>query len=340
MRRRRGRCVSGMGGGSGVGEGRRRAGPASRSGVPAAASVSARTTMRRASSILKALSPEGRASASAASAARREGARVRRARRPAPPPPRAARQGLRRDAAEREARRGDRGRPPMLERRRGRDDREGVGGALAQLEVAGMAANGRGLRRQAQGDDQLAGRQHGLALRACRRAGGGRPSSGISRRPAGPCDLDHGVERHQRHAEVGRMRGDAGVAPAEDGMEPVLAARGRRSRRRARGGCRRWPCRRNRRSGCAAAGCRRRSRRCAAAPRRRTAAPRPPPGRRGRSRGRGRGRRCGPARRCGRRRPAAISIRSRPGRRVTSTSRAGRATPIFIRSSRLVPAAR
>ena len=30
-----------------------------RSGVPAAASVSARTTMRRASSILKALSPEG-----------------------------------------------------------------------------------------------------------------------------------------------------------------------------------------------------------------------------------------------------------------------------------------
>ena len=43
-----------------------------RSGVPAAASVSARTTIRRASSILKPLSPEGLASASAASAARSE----------------------------------------------------------------------------------------------------------------------------------------------------------------------------------------------------------------------------------------------------------------------------
>lgn len=44
-----------------------------RSGVPAAASVSARTTIRRASSILKPLSPEGFAAASAASAARRKG---------------------------------------------------------------------------------------------------------------------------------------------------------------------------------------------------------------------------------------------------------------------------
>ena len=47
-----------------------------RSGVPAAASVSARTTIRRASSILKALSPDGFASASAASAARRKSARI------------------------------------------------------------------------------------------------------------------------------------------------------------------------------------------------------------------------------------------------------------------------
>ena len=41
-----------------------------RSGVPALANMSARTTVRRASSILKPLSPEGLASASAASAAR------------------------------------------------------------------------------------------------------------------------------------------------------------------------------------------------------------------------------------------------------------------------------
>ena len=45
-----------------------------RSGVPAAASASARTIVRRASSILKPLSPEGLASASAASAARRNSA--------------------------------------------------------------------------------------------------------------------------------------------------------------------------------------------------------------------------------------------------------------------------
>ena len=74
-----------------------------RSGVPAAASVSARTTMRRASSILKALSPDGLASASAASAARRKAAASARA--PAricfrlAGPPR-----FHRDAAEREAR--------------------------------------------------------------------------------------------------------------------------------------------------------------------------------------------------------------------------------------------
>ena len=37
-------------------------------------------------------------------------------------------------------------------------------------------------------------------------------------------DLDDGVERHERHAEIGRVGGDAGVAPAEHGVQPVLAA--------------------------------------------------------------------------------------------------------------------
>ena len=65
-----------------------------RSGVPAAASVSARTTMRRASSILKALSPDGLASASAASAAPAKASRVGRdARQQQLPRPR-ARQGF------------------------------------------------------------------------------------------------------------------------------------------------------------------------------------------------------------------------------------------------------
>lgn len=39
-------------------------------------------------------------------------------------------------------------------------------------------------------------------------------------------DLDDGVERHQRHAEVGRVRRDAAVAPAKHGVGAVLAVAG------------------------------------------------------------------------------------------------------------------
>lgn len=39
-------------------------------------------------------------------------------------------------------------------------------------------------------------------------------------------DLDDRVERDQRHAEVGRMRGDAALAPAKHGVHPVLAVPG------------------------------------------------------------------------------------------------------------------
>ena len=41
------------------------------------------------------------------------------------------------------------------------------------------------------------------------------------RSPAGPGDMDLGVERGERHAHVGRMRGDAGFARAEDGVHAV-----------------------------------------------------------------------------------------------------------------------
>ena len=40
---------------------------------------------------------------------------------------------------------------------------------------------------------------------------------------SGALDLDRGIERDQRHAEVGRMRRDAGVAPPEHGMQAVFA---------------------------------------------------------------------------------------------------------------------
>ena len=39
-------------------------------------------------------------------------------------------------------------------------------------------------------------------------------------------DLDHGVERDQRDAEVRRVRRDAALAPPDDGVKPVLAAAG------------------------------------------------------------------------------------------------------------------
>ena len=116
-----------------------------RSGVPAAAKVSARTTMRRASSILKALSPDGVASArSAAAAARWNGGLIRggagqhRLRRAGAP-------RFKCDTAERDP--GFRDHPAVEpECRGGRDDGEGVGRAFADFEVAGMGGEPRRLR--------------------------------------------------------------------------------------------------------------------------------------------------------------------------------------------------
>ena len=102
-----------------------------RSGVPAAASESARTTMRRAGSILKPLSPEGFAAASAASAARRKSVASARA------PARisfciAGAPGFHGNAAECEARIGN---LCILETQSGRsgDDRKCIGHAFADF---------------------------------------------------------------------------------------------------------------------------------------------------------------------------------------------------------------
>ena len=134
-----------------------------RSGVPAAAIAKARATIRRASSTLNALSPDGAASMSAACRCPAERVPVRaRAgqgglRSPGAP-------GLERDAAERDAGLGD---PATLhpQRRRGRHDGEGVGRALPHLQVPGMGRELRRLGGQPHGDDQVARLQHGLALR-------------------------------------------------------------------------------------------------------------------------------------------------------------------------------
>ena len=249
--------------------------------------------------------------------------------------------GLCRDAAEREAGARRCGRPASSSAAGDRDQREGEGGALAQLQVAG---SGRGSAAASAGrrsaDDELARLERGLALRARRRAGDAGLRAAALARPAAARR-----SRPRRRAPPAARRSPRDASRCRRRSSRGSRARGsrrraRRSRRRARGGCRRWPGRRNRRSGCAASGCRRRSRRCGSAARRRRAAPRRPPGRRGRSRGRGRGRRCGPCAPTRAPPSGSSSIRSRPGSRVTSTSRAGRAAPVFIRSSRLVPAAR
>src|SRR6267154_5183315 len=51
--------------------------------------------------------------------------------------------------------------------------------------------------------------------------------------PAGSAlDFHNRVERDQRHAEIRRMGGDAGLAPAEYGMQSILAVTGIATRAR------------------------------------------------------------------------------------------------------------
>ena len=180
--------------------------------------------MRRASSILKALSPDGMASASAARAASSKTATLGRC---------ADQQGFRGacapglcgDAAEREARRADRA-ALNVEGGRCRHQREGEGGALAQLQVARRCArrplDSAGSRSAI---DQFAGSKHGLALR--RRAG---QTVEVPRAPprAGRRALRSRPWRRGPPA-ARRSRTDAWrcrLAPAEDGMGAVLAADG------------------------------------------------------------------------------------------------------------------
>ena len=247
-----------------------------RCGVPAAASVRARTRIRCASSILNWLSPEGFASTSAAIAARRNASGpgldafqnfLGRA-----GPPRFGG-----NAAKRQPRIPD-GALFDPQRRGGRHDREGVGGAFADLQIACMRREPARLARQPQRDDQIARLERAFPL--------GRVAGQTMKRldrnlaPAGSAlDLHDSVEGDQRHAEIRRVGGDAGLAPAEHGMQSILAVTGIATRARfalvaGAGGHRR-----NTRIASAAADCRRRSRHCEAAPRRRTEAPRPRPDR-------------------------------------------------------------
>ena len=110
------------------------------------------------------------------------------------------------------------------------DQREGVARAVADLAVF---RTGDCIRRRRQFDtgDQLARLQHGLHLR-----GGVRQDMKVRERhrslAIGPAEMDHGIEHGERDAHVGRMRGDALIRRAQDGMmaiEPFacVAARAR-----------------------------------------------------------------------------------------------------------------
>ena len=266
-----------------------------------------------------------------------EGGGIRAARRPAPPRPRGPATAWR-DAAKREPRLGDRA---ALDPQAGggRDDREGVGGALAHLQIARMRRECRGVGRQAHRDDQLAGFEHAFALRRV----AGQTVQSLQRDLATARSCLRSPPRRRAPPAARRNRTDGWrCSPRSSRARRAGGSRrrARRSPRRARACCRRWRRRRNRRSASAAADCRRRSRHCAVAPRRPTAALRPPResvGQTSASCARSALRTSAPMRTP----PSAsrsIAIEARQASDVDQTMR--RVMPPFIRSSRLVPAAR
>ena len=79
-----------------------------------------------------------------------------------------------------------------------------------------------GLGRKPDCEDDLAGPQIGLPLWLLAR----QTVQAFDRhlpRSLGPFELDHGAQGRKGHAEVGRMRGDAMLAPPQDGVQPVIA---------------------------------------------------------------------------------------------------------------------
>ena len=96
---------------------------------------------------------------------------------------------------------------------------------FAHFHVAGMRGETSGLLRQAHRDDHLTGFEHSLALR--RIAGQAMKHLEWDLPPTCPAfDLDHGIERDEGDAEIGRMRSNAALAPAHYGVQPVVATAG------------------------------------------------------------------------------------------------------------------
>ena len=193
-------------------------------GVPAAASASARATIRFASSILKLLSsPDALASARATSAAcRKTGSSTGE---PMSDSSAArARQGFGSDPAK-----GDSSLSDIsgfdIERDCGRNDGECIRGAFAKLQIARIGGKGSRFRRQPDGDDEVAGLEAAFQLWCVSRQAVQILDPDFT--PASPAfDFDDGIQRHQGHAEIGRVGGDAGFAPAQHRMKSVVAMTG------------------------------------------------------------------------------------------------------------------
>ena len=263
-----------------------------RSGVPAAASAKSRTTIRRASSILKPLSPEGFASASAASAARRKSAASARVAgqdrfRFAGPP------GFHGNAAERETCFHDRSHLRRVEPQR-----------LIRLQtrmrcVRELSDNGHGLRN-APPREVTAPRQSSRRAQAHSPVPASRQAIGEAFRAEFPAVRLCLRLRQRRRARPGARRNQTGVSRCSSRSTPgwreaCCRHRGRHNPNRVRVYCRRSRRRRNMRSAFAVRYCRRPWQRSEAAPMRRTRAPRPPPESVARSRDCARGRHCGRA---------------------------------------------
>ncbi len=88
-----------------------------------------------------------------------------------------------------------------------------------------MGCELRRLGRQTHRDDHLTRLQHALALRRVARQSVKHFERNFPP-PGSAFDLDNGVERDQRHAEIRRVCRDAALAPPQDGVKPVVAAAG------------------------------------------------------------------------------------------------------------------
>jgi hypothetical protein len=124
------------------------------------------------------------------------------------------------DAAEREARLLD-STALDFEPDRDRNERERIGQAVADLEIA--IVRGKALGRQFDRGDELVGAQVAVDLRrvAGQAVEVGEGDAALARRAA----RQHArIKRGQRNAHVGRMRGDAMFAGAEDRVHAVDAA--------------------------------------------------------------------------------------------------------------------